>query len=221
MNNHDIIPSSDGEFDDFQKTGLSTLTAKATLWGVPAGVITNLTSRQSVWTTTYGVVIKPGQFTAKDIEAKSEARDLFETDLRQALQQWVQKNKAVTDADRVGMGIDPLDKPRTRVPIPSEEPLVKATQGEGHTVTVKVQPQTGGRGKPEGVNRINLRYKVGGPAPVEPEDAPLVKSATKSPVVLEFTASQAGQRVYLFVQWENSRAEPGPWLGEPVSAIIP
>jgi predicted phage tail protein len=40
-----------------------------------------------------------------------------------------------------------------------------------------------------------------------------------TPYLAEYTGAQAGQMVYYWLRWVNTRGEKGPW-SEPVSATI-
>jgi hypothetical protein len=226
MSKTDPIPGPDVDFDIFQSDVVLTLTTNSVAWGIPAGTIAELAAQQLLWTPAWNKAKDKGNRSRQDVEQKNVVRGGYEPVLRNAIQQFVQYNKLVPDSARVSMGIKPRDTVRTRVPVPDTVPQVDILPGNGNVLLVNFRqqpgaPGTGSRGKPDGVVRCNLRYKMGGTAPASVSECPLIASGTRSPITLTFSGSDAGTRIYVYAQWENSRAEGGPWTPTSVNAVVP
>ena len=223
---HDVIPPGDSEFDIFQDDVFTTLTANAAAWNIPPTTLADLAAQQAIWTPAWNKAKDKGNRSRQDVEQKNTARGGYEPVLRNVIQQYVQNNTLVPDDARVSMGIRPRDTVRTRVPVPDTVPQLDILPGNGNVLRVNFRqqpgaPGTGSRGKPDGVERCNLRYKMGGTAPASVNDCPLAASGTRSPITLSFSGSDAGLRIYVYGQWENTRAEGGPWTPAAVSAVVP
>jgi len=61
--------------------------------------------------------------------------------------------------------------------------------------------------------------KVGAPAPTDASQLTYLGNASKSPQMEEYTGAQAGQMVWYWLRWVNTRGDKGPW-SEPASATI-
>jgi hypothetical protein len=75
-------------------------------------------------------------------------------------------------------------------------------------------------GKPDGVATMQLAWEILDERPGDANALSHIKSATKNPIILEFTEAARGKRVYYAARWLNSKQEPGPW-SDIESAIIP
>lgn len=174
----DIIPPKDGDFNTFQNNVIAAMVANALLWLIPNGVITALQGLQTTWTNAYRTYNDPAQRTAGVTTAKNEARSNFELQFRPAVQQYVQRNSIVTDQQRIDVGIKPIDRTRTPVAPPGTVPLLALKGGNGSQVRFHFTqgPDENGvsrRGKPAGVSRVQVVFKIGDPAPVGAVDCPV------------------------------------------------
>lgn len=226
MTQQDLIPRKDGEFNDFQDLLMTTVTANAVVWSIPAGEVTTGTTLKSAWDGTYARVINPVTKTKPNVEAKNNARDSYKAWMRPFLQRYIVLNPILTDADRVALGLKPRDHTRTRVPVPTTTVQLDLAAGHGSTVKVLFHPEADAegnshRGKPKGVAQCEIVFKADAPAPVSPDECNNYKVATDSPLLIGFASAQAGKRLYVFARWLNSRNEGGPWTTVPASIIIP
>ncbi len=68
---------------------------------------------------------------------------------------------------------------------------------------------------PDGADRLEVRAKVGDPAPVSADntDAQWLVVSSKATVVEDFTTANVGKHVYLFFRWADSKRPQrnGPW----------
>ncbi|MFZ1611489.1 MAG: hypothetical protein WAT52_10495, partial [Chitinophagales bacterium] len=222
MLKHDIIPPQDIEFNIFQEVVVSTSTTNMLGWNIPAANLSNLQVLQTAWAAAWLVAKDRGNRSKAQVMAKTVARKQYEAALRPFVQQWVQLNSAVTNADRVSMNIKPRDKTRTKIPAPSTLPMVEIMPGNGSTLLLnfRQQPEANGssrRGKPEGAASCEFYYKVDGDAPASPADCPMRIMATRSPVMLNFDSGMSGRRIWTYSRWMNATGQGGQWIINAVS----
>ena len=70
-----------------------------------------------------------------------------------------------------------------------------------------------------GAGGCKIWEKIGSPAPADMSQLTYLGTSTRAPFLAQFTGAQAGQTVYYWLRWVNTRNEKGPW-SEPVSATI-
>ncbi|MDR1722448.1 MAG: hypothetical protein LBR84_00735 [Tannerella sp.] len=143
--------------------------------------------------------------------------------VRHFVNRLIRYNDALTDADRIQMGLTVPDTSPTPTTPPDSYP--QATIRLPHQCEIELHyadsaAPTGSRAKPPGVHGAEIRQAIL-PAPPT-EDDQLVQSdfSTRSPHAFTYNLSQRGQTVYYRLRWETTRGMKGPW--SPIlSAIIP
>ncbi|MDR1960337.1 MAG: hypothetical protein LBQ54_15100, partial [Planctomycetaceae bacterium] len=101
----DFIPHADAAFNSWQYQLADALFSYATAWGIPAASITQLQNQRANWDGAYSWVTNPATKTKARVLAKNEARKEYEKFLRGLLKQYITYNPAVSDRDRVNMGL--------------------------------------------------------------------------------------------------------------------
>ncbi|MDR2632879.1 MAG: hypothetical protein LBC51_04560 [Treponema sp.] len=158
-----------------------------------------------------------------DMERKKDTRKVCEKALRVYVQAYLARNPAVSDEDRVAMGIPVYKTGRSKRPLPETVPELEVDTGTPRRHLVHYRDRgSKHRGKPEGVAGIEIRWAVleGHPVSIEEE---LIKSGydTASPWVNDFEEGDRGKKVYYCGRWEGpAEGEKGPF-GEVVEAIVP
>ena len=73
----------------------------------------------------------------------------------------------------------------------------------------------------EGADSVQLAVKVGGPAPANPGDGTTLVLSRKSTFIYSAGMDKAGQRIYIYPRWYNTRYPQfaGPW-GEVISLML-
>jgi len=222
----DIIKKKDTDFDIQQDSIMKALTTNAVAWGIPNATIALLTASQTTWNAAWLAAKDKGMRTPSDVQAKKNARTDYVANLRPALQAYVQKNPLVTNADRVAMGVPPLNKTRKRSAVPTTVPQVDLKIGNGNIIHIffkqGVDEQgVGRRGKPDGVSHAEVAINIGDPAPASADDCLTHLHKGRSPYQLQTTPADVGKRLYVFARWVNPRHEPGPWTTAPLTLVIP
>jgi hypothetical protein len=194
--------------------------ASSTQWGIPQSILTEVTTRQSRWTSAFSAAENPATRTKAAVKKKQDARDDYEQTLRELIRAYLTYNPAITDADRENLGLPVHDTKPTPAPPITVRPEVEVEFAEvqQHTLIVR-NPVSKSAGKPAHAAGFEIWRKVGGEAPAADADWQLVTQAPHSPHTLSYNQSESGLRVYYRVRWVNTRGVPGPW-SETVNAII-
>ncbi|MDR1866810.1 MAG: hypothetical protein LBQ77_00920 [Treponema sp.] len=216
----DYIPRKAGDFLEWARTLILYIVLHLTEFGIDQAVLTVLQDLFSVFEAAYQKAQNPSHNRA-DIVSKNEARDALEKALRHFVKAHLAYNDAVTNSDRVNMGLPLHDTTHTPVPPPSTRPEFEIDLSQFRQLIVNFHDQGSARhGKPDGVHGAEVRWDFTENPPVEVEELIHSEFTTKSPYTLNFNEGQRGKRVYICVRWENAKGEKGPW-GEIVSAVVP
>lgn len=210
------IPSRDSDFNDFQDSFITVITANMVAWGFVAAELALLTAAQSIWVAAWVLAKNKDNRTRAQINAKTAARKGYTGVLRPFIQDRIYRNSLMTDENRLECGIKPHDKKRTPITQPTGTPEIKVLAGPGNAVRVYFAPPKAGdgsklRGKPKGVSGMVVAFQKGGTPPANPEVCTKFDILSRSPKHVTFSPDEVGQRVYLFGCWVNSKGDRGPW----------
>ena len=216
----DFIPRADSSFNDWQKPLVVSLKTNATSWGIPTSTITAIETEQAEFENRYETAENPATRTKAAVTTKTEARKKFEGTLRTTIKAYVTYNPAVTDEERINMGLPIHKTTRTAVAVPTTFPEY-TVETALRQVTIRFRDAAAGsKAKPAGVNGALIRWDI---LDTPPEKAIALLNSTldtASPYTLTFTENQRGKRVYFALAWQNTKGEIGPW-SEIGMAIVP
>jgi hypothetical protein len=149
----------------------------------------------------------------KAVAVSKTIRDFVNTFLR--------FNRAVTDDDRVQLGLNVPDVKPTPAPVPATYPDVDPDSSVIMRITLHYRDKgSSSRAKPAGVHGAEIRWAILDAPPAETDDLLHFDFSTHTPHTFEFKESERGKTVYFRLCWENTRGQKGPW-SEIISAIIP
>ena len=137
-------------------------------------------------------------------EATAATRDFVNSNLRY--------NHAMTDEDRLDMGLVIPDHQPTPVPVPATTPEAKVY----HPATAKIEirfhdSESGNKAKPAGVHGAEIAWGILDTEPTSWKDLNRSSFATHSPLKLTFDIEDLGKTFYFALRWENNRGEKGDW----------
>lgn len=215
MANEDVIPRPDPDFDTFQDNLLSKCNTNAVLWGIPPTVLSDLVLLQTPWAAAWLIAKFKNNRTKTQVEAKDLARKNYEAELRPFIQTWIYRNKLMNDADIISCGLKPRDTSRTKVPVPTTVPTIQMNYITGNVLLIRffrIDDETGAlhRGKPKGINRIQIVYVIG-TQPSSPEQCTKLEEGSCSPLRINIDPNLRGQKVWFYARWINTTNEHGPW----------
>ena len=217
---NDFIPRSDAQFNEWQSNLFAKLQQNATKWGIPAAQITELTSLKKEFEVRYAAAENPATRTRAAVTMKNEARKAYESAIRSVLKAYVTYNPAVSDEDRINMGLPIHKTSRTSVAVPATYPEYTVETSLRQIIIHFRDAGKERKAKPTGVGGALIRWDILDTPPTKAID--LLNSAldTASPYTLRFTENQRGSRVYFALAWQNTKGEVGPW-SEIGMAIVP
>lgn len=218
---NDYIPKPDETFHEWQSLLLSVIAAHATDWGITLSVLAPVNSLRNEWVEHWTLASHPSTRTSVTILAKTETRKSYEAALRGLVRSYLINNPAVTDADRVSMGLPVHDRKPSPVPTPATVPEFEVKMPVPRRLEIHFR-DTGStrRAKPPGVHGVEIRWALLKESPASLDELTRSGFDTRSPYTLDFDENHRGQSVYLALRWENSRGEKGPW-SDIARAIIP
>ena len=153
---------------------------------------------------------------------KNTKRDTVEALVRQ-LAQKVQVNPAVTDVQKIDMGLHIYKTTKTPVNAPTTAPILTRADVSTRCILRLFYADTTTpaiKAKPAGVQACEIREQIGGTAPTDPEKMAFLAIETRTPYRADYEADDAGKTVYLAFRWLSTRGEPGPW-SKIYSAVVP
>jgi hypothetical protein len=222
MSSEDYIPREEEDFNDFQDEFEALLVTDGPGWGVPAGTITDVTNAKTDWTPKYAAGRDEADPTSAQRKAKNDSRKAYTTLIRSVVNQYLKNNPAVTNDERIALGITVPDTTRTRVPVPDHAPkhAIDKIDHLFHKLRITDPANPTSRKKPEGVARINV-YRYIGEQSASPQlsEYSFLGASTKFLYTSSFEDTLIGKKAWYITQYENTRGERGP-VSTAVSATI-
>jgi hypothetical protein len=167
------------------------------------------------------VAVQPETYTKGRRAAMYTARSNF-LGLASQLAVQIQVNSAISDQDKVAIGVQPRNSMRTPIPPPSTAPLIDiiAMTSGLHQLEYADTTTPSSRAKPFGVAGLQLFVAIT-EAEVTPTfpDADFYGLFTKSPVQVAFDPTDATKKATYWARWMNRKGQEGPISGA-VSGII-
>ena len=215
------IPRSDIKFNLWQGNLMKEVQPKLTDWNIPEGDFNVLKSVQDNWNISFTKSSNKNNRTSADVQAKNDARKVYEKQLRGFVAQWLTSNSKIPNGDRERMGITIKSRTRTAVPKPVTIPVgdVDFSIHMQHTLHFRDDSTPHRKAKPAGTHGCEIWMKLGGDAPRDANELSYIITATRTPFVKTFDGNDAGKRVYYQFRWVNTRGEQGPWSNV-ISAMV-
>ena len=217
----DYIPSTDPEFDLWQKSLMDKIRELMPILGIDPNKAMGLDSKQSIWNTTFSKASNKQNRTAAEVQAKKDALDDYKKEIRSFVAEFLANNSKVYDSDRTLMGLTVKSGTRTPAPVPSTSPLgtVDFSVRLQHTLHLSDQATPQSKAKPAGMHGCEVWVKLGGEAPKDASELSYLGIATSFSYTTTYEGKQANTMAYYWLRWVNTRGERGPW-STTVSSII-
>jgi len=210
------IPAKDADFNAWFDNFNTLLTANPTNYGLVAGDATAVDAQWDIWDPAYQAAITPTTRTPVTVAAKDVARVNATLVLRPYAQR-IAVNPAISNALKVGIGVNPRGTVPTPIPAPLTFPVliwIAATPG---VIQLAYKDSSLGatKKKPFGSIGMELWAGYGATSPPPLAEANFIASITKSPLVVD-TTGNAGKAVQFFARWVTRSgpggvAQVGPW----------
>jgi hypothetical protein len=133
----------------------------------------------------------------------------------------IQRNAGISDADKIAIGVSPMNPNRTPRPCPQGSPGLNVVASTPGAITMEYYDSlnSGNKAKPFGATMCQLFVVVAEENAATPENAKFVGNFTTNPMPAVFDASERGKQATFFARWGGKRNEFGQW-SVPVSMTI-
>lgn len=204
----DYIPHPDADFNLWQSSLVTIVQTNVAVWGILAADVTALVTQQTAWTAAFNKASNKQNRTSADVQAKDDARVIYEKALRKFVAQWLANNSKVPDSERERMGITVKAGTHTAAPMPSSSPVatIDFSVRLQHTINFTDEHTPRSKAKPDGVHGCEIWIKPDGAA-----DFTYLATDTSTPYVATFDLAQAGKTAHYRLRWVNTRGQQGPW----------
>lgn len=217
------IPKLLNDRYDFANNVVTLCTENATVWNIPAEVITAITPLLTDYRLKYDVTSNKSIRNLAATTAREASWDKLEIGLTDLYNYYLLYNNAITAADKEILHIHPITPGGySPSPAPTTTPVVTFTTEEISMLRVVYSDSsaTGTHYKPKNVSFCEVWYKVDAPAPAIPDDCPSSCNISRSHNAILFSTQERGKTVYGFARWVNRNGKVGPWSGM-FTAIVP
>jgi hypothetical protein len=208
----DFLPDADARALEFMKAFAAGVAGDVAAYHLDPADAAAISAAVDAFDAAFLVAASPATRTRVTVREKSAARDAAEAVVRRyaAL---IRVDDAIPDADKIAVGVRPVNTSRTPVPAPATSPLLNVvgiTPGVQHLrFADSATPLRGA--KPFGAASLQLFVAVGDAPATDPAAALFRAAFTRNPVAVPFDASAGGKVATHFARWASARGEVGPW----------
>lgn len=219
------IPAKNADFKGWLLNLSTLITAAPATYGLTAPDAVIIAAENTAYAAAYTAANDPSTRTSVTVAAADAARNHAESVVRPYCQQ-VAKDPAVSDADKIALGLNPPNPTRPPIPAPTAAPIVSILSATNLVLTCASRANDGSTGKAKPVGAIGIQYRIGvGTAPaIDPSQCDRVEQVTKTPFTFAFDASERGKQATIFGRYYTRGgpagvAQYGPW-SDPVTGFI-
>jgi hypothetical protein len=200
---------------------MSYLNANYSRFGISSSKISPVQTKVTEFQTAQNKAELPNAGKADRQNRKEKAAVVSKT-IRNFVNTNLRYNEAVTDEDRVNMGLTIPDNTPTPSHDPDTMPVVTLIDT---SVIMRISlhykdSKSEARAKPSDAHGAEIRSAILDAPPVTTADLTNSDFSTRSSHTFIFDENQRGKTVWFRLRWENMRGQKGPW-SELYSAIIP
>lgn len=207
------IPAEDADFRNFATTMANGITADPALYMMTAAQAASLQGAVDDFVAAYQVAIEPATRTKATIIAKEDARSIAENLCRQYAM-LIRQNAGIDDADKVNIGVRPLNPHREPIEPPTTWPVLNVLGNTPGTQTIKyVDSATEKRARPFGASELQLFLAITDDDAPEPNvtAAKFVGKFTRNPITMDFTPEDNCRMATYWARWVSAKGGIGPW----------
>lgn len=214
------IPTQDAQALAWMQTFASGIAASPATYQLQASDATAIDNAVDAFASAYGVAVDPATRTPVTVNLKDTARNAAEQICRQyAL--GIKFNAGISDADKIAIGVRPINPNRTPISAPGTSPLLNVIASTPGSQALRfadsMTPDS--PAKPFGASELLLFVAITAEAVDDPGQAEFYGKFTKNPIAVSFAASDNGKQATYFARWVSRKGDMGPW-SSPVSMAI-
>jgi hypothetical protein len=216
----DYIPAPDAEALAWMQTFSAGITASPATYNLVAADATAIAAAVSAFASAQAIAVDPATRTKVTVNQKDAARASAEELCRQYAA-GIKVNAGISDANKIAIGVRPINPTRTPIPAPTTSPLLNIVAATPGVQTLRyadsATPDSGK--KPFGAIQLQLFVVTGTAAVTDPDAAAFLAAHTRNPVEVPFSSADDGKVATYFARWATRTGEVGPW-SLPVSMRI-
>ncbi len=222
----DYMPQTEEKFFGWQENFTEQVTKNLAAWNIPPAAAEALSTAKAAYDPAYEVANLGNKAirTPQQTRRKKVATADYRKAIRRFVKQWLAFNDAVSEDERLALGITIVDVVRSATGVPATIPtiVVEPLPGSKLKVSFRQAPGADGtsrRAKPDDAAEIEIASWIGPDAPANGDTCFLKSRYTKGPVLLRFKGEDAGKTVSIFGRWIGKGKQEGDW-GNAVIEII-
>ena len=209
-------PTADLSLKQAAQNFIGIAAASPTAVNLTLAIVNDLSSKETDYTNDLTAALDPSTRTKVTINKKNASKKLLVAALRAAAR-LVNAGPAVTDDQRVALGIDPRDREPTPAGPPNSFPLttLEPLGGARNKMRLADSNTPTRRARPKHVIGAEVRFAVidaGAPLPA-PESAAWTRSmiVTKAISEVDNPEADAGKTLVCQSRWLGTKGQVGPW----------
>ena len=212
MATSDYLPSTYVALASFLTNLLNLVSAAQSRLGIDAAKLAALQTAINAYLAAYAIADHPSATNVDRLARKNRAEEA-KTATRHFVNSELRYNDALTDEDRLDMGLRIPDTEPTPVPKPTTTPEAKVYHTAPAVVEIRFHDnETTNKAKPAGVHGAEVRWAILDTEPVDWDELNHSSFVTHSPLELTFHGQDLGKTLYFALRWESTRGEKGPWM---------
>lgn len=220
------VPSQDAIFATWLDNLATLIAATPTNYGLVAGDATIISAANTAFQSAYALAINPATRTAPTIANKDAQRAAATATVRPYCVQ-ISLNMGISDALKLGVGVNLPNPARTPIPAPTTSPVMVHVASNPGVASMRYYDTTTptSKAKPFGAVGLEVRQTIGTAPAVSPDAADYVDTWTKSPNSLNFQSGDVSKIVTVWGRWATKGgpagvSQKGPWSTAVSFAIV-
>lgn len=215
-----FIPSKDADRINWGLNFSDLITGDPTRYGLDAGAAALIQTNYDQFAAAYALAIAPETRSIVTVAEKDEQMAGF-ISIARSYAAIIRANGAVSDADKVALGLIVRDPTPTPVPVPSSTPTIAVPLSgvNQQFMTIRDQFTPDSKAKPSGVAGMALFRTITVAPSVDMSAAVFVGLFTRGDQLVDTTGLDKGKYANYRGCWYNGKGQIGPF-GPVVSAVI-
>jgi hypothetical protein len=218
------------------RTWLRILLLKATEWGIPSSVVTELTNLTDEAEAALNMAMSSERTSTVTAHCKTAFGAL--TEKMRFIKSRYFLSPPLTDEDFGSLGLKPQSVSKNSVPPPASQAEAEIGRPGVHLLELYLRPMAGSPADP---HRSDYGFRIyygilpiGGAStegatgpkhellkvPISGEELTFSKFTRRKKERFDFAQEDSGKTVYFCIRYENAKGESGPW-GPVFSSVIP
>lgn len=206
------LPARDADLDVWALNFSTLITAAPATYGLVAADATAISNAFNSWHAAFLAATNPSTRTQGTVATKNIQKANLLTVVR-GYAATIRANRAVTDANKMNLGLHVRDTQPTPIPPPVTRPVLAIARLEQGAMQLRATDEAtpNRRARPVGSAGM-LLFRAIGTAPVnDPGDATFLTFVGKTEAMSTFAPADNGKVATYFARWTNSKGEVGPW----------